>query len=81
MTRADNFEMIATGMFKIFDGDVSLEFRRKVRSIHQNMSITAVEFNSYVNLFNATILEFDIDSEDQQIIMAQINSMKGLVCR
>ncbi|CAG9319271.1 unnamed protein product [Blepharisma stoltei] len=80
-TRVENFDMIVTGMFKIFDGDISLEFRRKVRSIHQNMSITTFEFNSYVNLFNATLLEFDIDSEDQRIIMAQINSMKGLVCR
>ncbi|CAG9334564.1 unnamed protein product [Blepharisma stoltei] len=77
----DNFEMIVTGMFKIFNGNVSLEFRRKVRGSHLNRGINENEFNAYSDLFEKTLVEFQVEEEDKHAIMMQIKSMKCLICR
>lgn len=80
-SRLENFEMIVSGMFKIFDGNVSLEFRRKVRTVHQNLGITNIHFNNYSNAFEATLHEFNVEEDEKCVIMSQIRSMKGLICK
>ncbi|CAG9319260.1 unnamed protein product [Blepharisma stoltei] len=73
--------MIVTGMFKIFNCNVSLEFRRKVRGSHLNRGINEIQYNSYSELFEKTLMEFEVDEDDRYLIMKQIKSMKCLICR
>ncbi|CAG9319258.1 unnamed protein product [Blepharisma stoltei] len=80
-TRMGDFEMIVSGMFKIFNGRISLEFRRAVRKNHQGRGITEKEFWFYVDIYESTLKEFNIDEEDQKSIMSQLRSMKGLIVR
>ncbi|CAG9312013.1 unnamed protein product [Blepharisma stoltei] len=79
--KLENFTMIVNGMFIIFNGQVSLEFRRKVRAMHQNMGLLEKEFDCYSNIFEDQLNEYQVEENDKQIIMSQIKSMKYLICR
>ncbi|CAG9319273.1 unnamed protein product [Blepharisma stoltei] len=74
-------KMIADGMFKIFNGCATLEFRRNVRSAHNSLGISESNFSLYIKLFEDTLIEFNVEEEDKQMIMSQIKSMKCLICR
>ncbi|CAG9319262.1 unnamed protein product [Blepharisma stoltei] len=76
-----SMNMIIQGMFKVFNGNTTLEFRRSVRSVHQNLKIPEKDFDCYANTFYSTLKEFEIEEEDRQIIMTQIRSMKCLICK
>ncbi|CAG9316813.1 unnamed protein product [Blepharisma stoltei] len=80
-TRMEDFEVIVSGMFKIFNGKMSLEFRRAMRKNHQGRGITDSEYWCYAEIYEQTLKEFNIDEEDQKSIMSQIRSMKGLIVR
>ncbi|CAG9334568.1 unnamed protein product [Blepharisma stoltei] len=76
-----DLKMIICGMFKIFNGCATLEFRRSVKAAHQNMLVLEGEFNVYAELFLGTLMEFDIEEDDKNVIMTQIRSMKCLICK
>ncbi|CAG9334565.1 unnamed protein product [Blepharisma stoltei] len=76
-----SLNMIIRGMLKVFNGNATLEFRRTVRSAHQNLKICEKEFDSYSNIFESTLKEFHIEEDDRQMIMSQIKSMKCLICK
>ncbi|CAG9334573.1 unnamed protein product [Blepharisma stoltei] len=76
-----NMKMIVDGMFKIFNGCATLEFRRNVRSSHTSLGISESNFLLYVKIFEDTLDEFEVDERDKHVIMSQIKSMKCLICR
>ncbi|CAG9320434.1 unnamed protein product [Blepharisma stoltei] len=80
-SKLENFTMIVNGMFTIFNSQVSPEFRRKVRTSHQNMGLIEKEFDCYANIFEHTLTEFEVEENDKHIIMSQIKSMKYLICK
>ncbi|CAG9319275.1 unnamed protein product [Blepharisma stoltei] len=80
-TKLDTFAMIMNGMLMIFNGMVNLEFRRAIRSSHQKMGITDREFEYYADIFEGTLIEFQVEDVDRQLIMSQIKSMKCLITK
>ncbi|CAG9319274.1 unnamed protein product [Blepharisma stoltei] len=80
-SKLENFAMIVDGMFELFNGNVTLAFRRKVRASHQFMGLVEKEFNFYVDIFEDTLNEFQVTDIDKNIVMTQIRSMKCLICR
>ncbi|CAG9334578.1 unnamed protein product [Blepharisma stoltei] len=80
-TKLETFGMIMHGMFTIFNGMVNLEFRRNIRSSHHNLGITDHEFESYSDIFESTLYEFQIEEIDRQLMMSQVKSLKCLVTK
>ncbi|CAG9334572.1 unnamed protein product [Blepharisma stoltei] len=76
-----NLDMIIVGMFKVFNGCATLEFRRRIKAAHQNMGISEKEFNVYSDFFESTLNEFKIEEGDKRVIMTQIRSMRCLICQ
>ncbi|CAG9319269.1 unnamed protein product [Blepharisma stoltei] len=76
-----NLQTIFNGMFKVFNGCATLDFRRRIKAVHEGMGITEKEFNLYVDIFDSVLREHDVKDEDIHIIMIQIRSMKWLICR
>ncbi|CAG9334579.1 unnamed protein product [Blepharisma stoltei] len=80
-TQLENFEMICTSMYKVFNSDINMQFRRRVRAVHANYLVNEQEFESYSDIFEKTLEEFLIEEDDKTVIMSQIKSMKCLVVR
>ncbi|CAG9334689.1 unnamed protein product [Blepharisma stoltei] len=78
---SSNLEMITWGMFQVFNGCATMQFRRRIKAAHINMGITEKEFNTYCDLFESTLVEFGVEERDKVAIMSQIRSMKCLICR
>ncbi|CAG9319272.1 unnamed protein product [Blepharisma stoltei] len=76
-----HLDMIIGGMFKVFNGCATLEFRRKIKAAHEFMGISDKDFNLYSDFFESTLNEFEIEEEDKRVIMTQIRSMRCLICR
>ncbi|CAG9316740.1 unnamed protein product [Blepharisma stoltei] len=76
-----NMKMIFKGMFKVFNGCATFEFRRKIKVAHERLGIPEEDFNLYSQMFEDTLNEFNISDVDKQVIMAQIRSMKCLICK
>ncbi|CAG9314798.1 unnamed protein product [Blepharisma stoltei] len=79
--KMESFEKIIIGMFKIIQGNINLDLRRRLRVAHYAKGISELEFNCYVDIFEDTIVDFNIIEEDRQGIMSQIRSMKSLICK
>ncbi|CAG9334723.1 unnamed protein product [Blepharisma stoltei] len=77
----NNIDMILNGMNKVFNGCATLQFRRKIKAAHQNLGILEKDFNIYSALFEDTLNEFNIETEDKSMIMSQIRSMRCLICQ
>ncbi|CAG9324879.1 unnamed protein product [Blepharisma stoltei] len=71
----ESFEGIVTGMFKIINGSLNLELRRRLRAAHYLRGITLEEFYCYADIFDVTLTEFGVDDDDKQGIMSQIRSL------
>ncbi|CAG9319265.1 unnamed protein product [Blepharisma stoltei] len=76
-----NQKMILSGLRNVFSGNVSLEFRRSIRTIHQNLGILEEEFNLFLDKMEEALDEFRIEENDKVFIMSQIRSMICLVCK
>ncbi|CAG9317969.1 unnamed protein product [Blepharisma stoltei] len=79
--KLENFKMIVNGMFIIFNGEVSPEFRRRVRMAHHRLGLAEAEFNCYADIFKSTLNEQQVEESDKKTIMSQVKSMKCLICR
>lgn len=79
--KLSDLKMITVGMFKLFNGCATLDFRRKIKLAHEYMGICDKDFVAYSNYFEETLNNFEIDTEDKKSIMSQIKSMKYLICR
>ncbi|CAG9334722.1 unnamed protein product [Blepharisma stoltei] len=78
---SSDLSMITSGMHKVFNGCASLQFRRKIKAIHENMGILESEFAIYSGFFEDTLNEFNVEEGDKEMIMSQIRLMKSLICQ
>ncbi|CAG9334576.1 unnamed protein product [Blepharisma stoltei] len=79
--KLENFTMIVSGMFNLFNGTIDPKFRRRIRAAHQPLELSEKEFNSFSDIYESTLVEFQIKELDKSIMMAQIRSLKTLVCK
>lgn len=76
-----NLKMLYSGLMNLFNGNISLEYRRKVRAAHANLKISEKEFFELSDLVEMTMKEFDMSNEDTEIIISNIRSMKHLIIK
>ncbi|CAG9334563.1 unnamed protein product [Blepharisma stoltei] len=79
-TKLENFTMIIDGLFKVLNGQVNLEFRRRVRGVHKKLGISEKEFDCFADIFERSLADNKMETQDLQVVMSQTRSMKWLVC-
>ncbi|CAG9334575.1 unnamed protein product [Blepharisma stoltei] len=77
--KLENFKMIVSGMFNLFNGTISPKFRRRVRAAHQSLGLSEKEFYNFSDIYENTLLEYQVNEFDKGIMMAQIKSLKTLI--
>mmetsp|Transcript_29161 Transcript_29161/g.28888 ORF Transcript_29161/g.28888 Transcript_29161/m.28888 type:complete len:504 (-) Transcript_29161:44-1555(-) len=80
-SKLQSFSYIVTGYFKLFNGNLNLELRKRIKAAHYFRGINEKEFDCYVDLFNHTLIEFNIEEEDRIGVVSELRSMRNIICR
>ncbi|CAG9332837.1 unnamed protein product [Blepharisma stoltei] len=80
-SKLQSFEFIVAGYFKLFNGSLNLELRKRLKASHYYRGITERDFDCYIDLFSHTMAEFNIEEEDRIGMISELRSVKNIICR